>query len=533
MTEDHDPAQDTDTMAWRAFSRLAEALAEPRAFPHPVQHIERIDTHISLLVLTGRFAYKIKRPVKFDFADFSTLELRHAACLKELCLNRRTAPELYMDVVSINQGADGLKVEGDGPVVDYAVRMRQFCNRNRLDRVLERGELDAALCRQLASNIADFHENARQLHDTDAMRASRDFEKALTDNHALLSREQGALALCARTAEENQSRDRQLLLDSRSLLLARAARGMIRDCHGDLHLENLIVEDGRVRAFDCVEFNDTLRCVDSMSDLAFLLMDLESRGADAHANLVLNEYLEQSGDFEGPQALALFKSYRAMVRAKVAALGLLAADCDPEQRSVLRAKLERYLRLVRRYHQRTDRGALLICSGLSGSGKSWLARRLGCALGAIVLRSDVERKRLYPDDSAPELRYSAPATERTYDRMTAIARPLLECGWRVIADATCLKRWQRERLKGCARAAGVPSLRLHAQAPLALLEQRIRARRACGGDASEADVAVLHAQQWHMDPVDDPHGPACLRVDTSRPVDWCLLLDRIERLGKH
>jgi aminoglycoside phosphotransferase family enzyme len=486
--------------------QLIEALLRPEAYPHPVGRFQLLQTHISWVVLTGSLAYKIKKPVNFGFVDFSTLEQRRRCCHEEVRLNRRLNPGLYRGVVAIGgtparpriSEATEEPAAGSGQVLDYAVRMEQFPQEALLPAVLERGSVSGRHIDRLADALARFHAQAARA-DADGPYGSPDavLEPVLANVTSLRRHADPGLApRLERLHAWIQRSDRQL----QGRFAARLAAGRIRECHGDLHLGNLLLRRDAIEVFDCLEFNPGLRWIDPISDIAFLVMDLQEHGEQALGSRLLNRWLEQCGDYRGLELWAWYVSYRALVRAKVASL---ASD---------QASVERYIRLAERTAEPRPQG-LVLCHGLSGSGKSHQSGRLLEQLGAIRLRSDVERKRLFglwgvasPDGDRPPPRrgdpYAAAVGEELFARvLPELAQTLLRAGQTVIVDATFLQRRNRQAMAAVAAAVGVPLVIVTCEAPPALLEQRLRQRQRQGNDPSDADLAVLRQQERDREPL--------------------------------
>jgi aminoglycoside phosphotransferase family enzyme/predicted kinase len=474
----------------------------------------RIETHISLVLLSGERAYKFKKPVDLGFVDFTTLARRRHFCEEEVRLNRRFAPTVYEGVVGLT--ADGeersalpVGARGDDHVVEYAVRMRRFDNGQMLDALVAAGDIDERQLCQLVDDIVRFHAGAAPV------------EAGGGPGSAAVVREQ-ILSSLAHIATPDRAVFQALEVQVGVLLDTFARRqemGFVRDCHGDLHLSNVVRIDGRLTPFDCIEFNPELRLVDTMADLAFLLMDLDFRGHEALASIALNRYLERCGDYAGLAVLRVYLAYRTLVRAKVASLQALEQR-EQAQRQACLARSRGHVMLARRYLQPQGRPALWITHGLSGSGKSWHSRRLVRQRGWIHVRSDVVRKQLL--GLAPEAStgsgvgagaYTTDVTEQTYERLAAIARTVVEGGFTVIVDASFLCARQRERFRALAGALSVPLRILDCDAPVPVLHQRVRTRAAEGGDPSEADAGVIAHQQRTRDPLSAAERP--LRVGAA------------------
>lgn len=470
-----------------------------------------IETHISWVLLAGEHAYKIRRPVRMPFVDFTAPEARRADCERELALNRRWAPSLYLSVVPVRGPRDDPSLDGDGPTVEHAVKMRRFPDEARLDRVAACGGLDAARIDELAATVAALHDAAPRAREEEGFGTPRAIGDEVRGNLDALA---GAAGLAHR---EHLDTVRRVSLGRLGRLApvfrARLREGFVRECHGDLHLENIALVDGRVTPFDGVEFEPALRWVDVASDLAFLLMDLHGRGHERHAWRALNRYLDATGDHALLRVLRHYLCYRAMVRAKVAAL---RAAQEGEAQRASRERAGALLALAESFCREPQAPALVITHGVSGSGKSWLAERLAPRLGAVWLRSDVERARLHPAEPG---RYSKAATEATYARLAELAGLALGCRFPVIADATFLEAAPRERFAALAAVHGVTLCVLDLAAPAPLLERRIEARASRGDDPSQADTAVLARQLRDARPLAAPEGARTLRVDTSAHPD--------------
>jgi len=468
-------------------------LSTPAAYGLTSGSIERIDTHISTVWLAGDRAYKLKRAVRFDYVDFSTVELRHVACDAEMRLNRRTAPNLYVAVRAVTRQPDGsLALDGPGDAIDWLIEMKRFDQETLFDRLAEHGRLDIALMSPLASAIAHLHAGARIRTD----HGGRAGMAWVVDGNAreFLERGGGVLnpALCARLAAETRTE----LCRHAARLDMRCRAGLVRECHGDLHMRNICLLDGAPTMFDGVEFNDDISCIDVLYDVAFALMDLWRRGLRAHANTLFNEYIGATGDVDALCLLPLFLSCRAAVRAKTS---LTAAVQSPDtgRRGELERAAAEYLDLASVF-LRSAPARLIAIGGFSGSGKSTLARGLapgvGAAPGALVVRSDLLRKSMMavaPLTPLDDASYMPAVTRRVYEELTARALAALKAGHSVIADAVFARQEDREAIAQAARAAGVPFLGLWLDAPPSMLAQRIADRSL---DASDATARVLDEQ---------------------------------------
>ncbi len=483
-------------------------LSAGESYGTPGAAVEQILTHCSIVFVTGERAYKLKRAVRFSYLDYSTLALRERFCRAELAINRRTAPALYLGLRKVTREADGgLAFDGAGAAVDWVLEMRRFREADLFDRMAEAQRLTPALMRALADIIADFHERAEA---TPEHGGSASLAATIAGNDENLRLASPPLERAA--IERLGAQSTALLAAIGGLIEARRAGGKVRRCHGDLHLRNICLFEERPMLFDAIEFNDDFACIDVLYDLAFLLMDLIARGMGDHANLVLNRYLDRSGDGGGLAALPLFLSLRAAVRAHV--LGALLRSGKPEKAAENRAAAASYLALALTLLQRAP-PRLIAVGGFSGTGKSLLAQALAARLppppGARLLRSDVLRKRLAgvaPETRLPRESYSLEAARRVYAALQDEAAATLAAGRSVIVDATFLRPDERDAIAAVAARAGVPFTGLWLEAPAAVLAARIAARH---DDASDADRAVLERQLTM-----DPGAISWQRIDAAR-----------------
>lgn len=504
----------------------------PVAFAHGVQGIDCIETHISWVLLAGDHAYKFKKPLALDFLDYSTLALRRAACEEELRINRRTAPGIYLDVVAVIGTLAAPRIVpaqalgATDSVLEWAVHMRRFAQEDLLSSRIDRGELQPAHIDRLARHVAAFHAAAAVAAADSPWGSPALVREAVAHNfddvQAVVANTPLAAALQA-VQHWSESKGGQLA----ALMAQRREQGWVRECHGDLHLGNLVLIEGQPQLFDAIEFNPGLRWIDVLADIAFVLMDLQAHGRADLAWRLLNTYLEHTGDYSGLRLLLYYQCYRAMVRAKVAALRLAQQH---GQGDAARREVARYLQLASRYTQ-AQAPALWLVSGVSGSGKSSQTQALIERLGIVRIKADVERKRLHglpmlarSAQQLPQGIYTAQATRRTYARLAELARAVLAAGLPVLVDATCLKLAQRGALMAVAQSLGLPCRILALDAPVEVLRQRVLQRAQAGDDPSEADLAVLDAQLRQREPLQAQELACAVRVDTSRPVEWAAVL---------
>lgn len=490
-----------DSSLGRIDSTLLESLQEPQAYNHPVESIEMIETHISWVILTGPFAYKIKKPIKLDFLDFRELSSRRFYCEDEVRLNRRWAPDIYLDVVPICLQAGQPHVGGDGPAVEYAVRMRQFDQNRRLDVQLDADKLSMDDMDELAQHIAMRHGSATIIGPDGSDETLALIIGAMRDNLDALEGQ-----LPEKKLERLRDWTDEQLGRLEPAMQRRFSEGFVRECHGDLHLTNLVRLPSGITAFDCLEFSADLRNTDVMADIAFLVMDLVARQRPDLAYRFLNRYLEITGDYGSMEVFTLYFVYRCLVRAKVAVIR------SKERHSIRHARSD--LTRVRDYcdmalnQTQVRTPSLIAMHGLSGSGKTWLSTQLVSALPAVRIRSDIERKRMYDLDetadsgsSVAQGIYTDAANRALYGRMHELGAKILRAGHDVILDASYLRTSEREHARGIAADCKAGLLFIHTHAPEDILRDRIRERAGSGTEPSEADMAVLNYQLENIEPL--------------------------------
>lgn len=468
---------------------------------------ERIETHISSLLLTSDRVYKFKKPLDLGFLDFSTLEKRRKGCEDELRLNRRTAPDLYLSVVGVHGTPTEPDFDGDGPVLDYAVQMRRFDEAFRLDHMLKDGRLLTTHVDELADCVAGFHARV---------------EKASGDQGCLQKvigpmRANFMELLSRGDAEQREHLARLGAWTERSfealseLIDARRDNGFVRECHGDLHLGNIALVGGRITPFDCLEFNADLRWIDVISDLAFLTMDLQDRGAFAFSYRVLDRYLSATGDYGGLALLRFYQMYRAMVRAKVCAIRLGQAGCESEP---IQKEYDGYMALAAAY-LKPKQPRLILMHGVSASGKSWVSQELVEELGAIRLRSDRERQRMFEADGAS---YEPQNVQAVYDRLLELCGGVLRSGYTAIVDATFLNPEHRTPFVNLASDMDVAMTIVHTTADFETLQARLQRRAQDEENISEATHKVLVAQLSALEPLGRAEPVVTWDTTTDQPI---------------
>ena len=503
-----------------ALSRALTALLDGRAYPHAAAAVQLIETHISWVLLAGEFAYKIKRPVRYDFVDLRDLERRKFFCEEELRLNRRFAPELYLQVCAIVATDGNARIDGPGEPIEYGVRMHRFDRAHELDQLLATRQIQPSELEDFGRTLALIHARLPAASAAAPWGEAEAIAAAVLRN---LDESVAAAAVFGNGAEILALRDplREGLAALAPTMAARRADGRVRECHGDLHAGNLVRIGGRMLAFDCIEFEPAFRWIDVADEIAFLLSDLTAREQPLHAHAFRGGYLAQSGDYHACRVLAVYCAHRALVRAKVASL--TAREAAPALQAELRAEHRRLIACACAALAARRPRLLLMC-GLSGAGKTWVARGLAPPLNAVHLRSDVERKRRAGlgerDHSGSQLAsglYSPQATASLYGHLARCAEDALRGGCNVIVDASFLRRSERSAFRELARRLGASLQLVHCHAPQRALQARVMARQRAQQDASEADLAVLDWQIAQFEPITAEEGVEVISSDTTDP----------------
>jgi len=495
-------------------------LKDPSSYGPGVDRVEVIETHASLVFIAGERVFKLKRAVAYPYLDFSTADLRRRACDAELILNRRTAPELYKEVRGLFRGADGaVGFSPNGEALDWVVVMRRFDQALLFDALAETGGLERHIMDQLADHIAQFHASAEQRFDHGG--AAEMAELAEVQYRCLAAPSRAGFSPDRVEGIRKRWQERVAVLAA--LLDRRRTAGKVRHCHGDLHLRNICLYDGKPTLFDCLEFDEALASIDVLYDLAFLLMDLEHRGLRHFANRVFNRYLDRSEEDDGLAAMPFFLSLRAAIRAHVTATALEHA-AGGAGGAKMACDARRYLALTEGFLQ-PQPCRLVAIGGLSGTGKSTLAAGLapeiGLRPGGRVLRSDVTRKLLLgvdPEERLPATAYTRETSARVYDALCRKAAVGLAAGYTVVIDAVALTAEERNSFVEVARAAAVPFLGLWLEARPEAMANRIRGRVR---DASDASPEILAEQLRH-----DTGKIDWIRIDAGGRPEDCLAAAR-------
>jgi uncharacterized protein len=469
------------------------------AFDVSLSSVRLIQTHISWVLLAGKFAYKFKKPVAFPFLDYGSLEKRQQFCQKELERNRKWAGSLYIDIVGLHGDRGSVSLGEPTSDVEWGLRMHQFSQDDCLLAQADKGPIPSAWIDDLAEHFVAAHADAKWAAADSpwgtGASLSQQLDQCCLDVRAAANKMEETIDI------ESEDRLLQAKLQAvESRLTERRKLGFVRECHGDLHLGNLIRWQGHTVGFDAIEFNPDFYWIDVWNDVAFTIMDLDWRKQSASASRLINAYAEGSGDYGGLELLPLFTAYRALVRARIAALRILQESNKSDvARDSLQA-MKSYLGLAEHYFS-TKKPKLWITHGLSGSGKSKGIEPLIESQRVIRIRTDVERKRLAGIDRlqvGEAAIYSAAFTERTYRRCTELAAMLLDAGYSVVIDGTFLKRWQREWAYDIGNRMSVAVEVLSFNAPVEVLRERISSRM---GDPSDATGEVLSRQIAEQEPL--------------------------------
>ena len=509
---------------------LIQALCRPGVLGEGGD-VEVVETHISWVLLTRNHAYKIKKPVNLGFVDFSTLAQRKFYCEEELRLNRRFHSGLYVDVISIHGNESHPVIDdcNNDVAIEFAVKMRRFPADREMRCYVRENELGDSMLANLAHTLAEFHRDAAIAAPDSPYARNSDLAGRALDNFHQIAELVKQPRLTQRLSDMKRWTEESLAGLSETFR-ARKSAGRVRECHGDLHLGNMVVLDQEIVPFDCLEFNADFRWIDVASELAFLLMDLQAAGLDRYARVLLNDYLDISADYEMMTVLRHYKVYRALVRAKVSCLSdsQRGLDCDAG------SEFQDYLGLAEQIAYRKANARVVLTHGFSGSGKTWLSRKLMKRSDLIHIRSDIVRKQMYParaDQTASgkvsEGIYTADAMAAVYARLCEISVLIARAGYPVLVDATFLDRSRRQQFRDQCGAAGISVTILDLQAPRAVLESRIARRMERGNDASEANQSVLDYQVRTADELSKQELLNTVTVATDRQWDP----DAIDRLA--
>jgi uncharacterized protein len=506
---------------------LIQQMLQPDFYPHPVQEpIQLLQTHISYVFLTGEYAYKVKKPTNFGFLDFTSLEKRCHFCHEELRLNQRLSPDLYLAVLPIVENSGQYQfgaVDSSQAVAEYTLQMRQFPQSMLLSHLFEDGKLTPELVQQLATQVAAFHASAVTNPEVTAYGSVASVQQVDTNNQAISTPFIG-ISQTQQQQDETHAFATQFFEQHADWFAQRQAEGKIRECHGDLHLNNVCFYQDNIQIFDCIEFNQEFRNIDVIYDVAFMVMDLEFRGRVDLANLFLNTYLEQTGDYQGAALLPLYLSIRAYIRGKVNSLALNDPAISTAEKAEFLQRGQAYYRQAWDYTRRLQ-GRIILMSGLSGSGKSTVARQLAQKLNAVHVRSDAVRKHLAEiplhqrGDQGGEVDsgiYTPEMTKKTYGALLELGLLLAQQGWAVILDAKYDRQTLRQAAIAASIAAQIPIAIAECTAPIEVLRDRLNHRT---NDIADATAALLESQIKAAEPLTELEKPFAVTLQTDQPLE--------------
>ncbi|MFV2060072.1 MAG: AAA family ATPase [Gammaproteobacteria bacterium] len=507
-------------MADKLHNQLITALLNKAAYDHETDKIELLETHISWVLLTGKYAYKIKKPVNLGFLDFSTLKKRHFYCNEELRLNSQLAPQLYLNVVTINGTKQQPQINGEGKIIEYAVKMHQFPQHAQFDRLLSQNLLNNTHMDKLAITIAKFHETAKVANKQSDYGNPELILTPVNENFNQIKQIPN-FNYDAGKLQKLQNWSNDFCHSHENLFFNRKNNNFIRECHGDMHLRNIAYWKNKIVIFDCLEFDNKLRWIDTISEIAFIIMDLDERNHHELARRFLNAYLEQTGDYSSIPLLRFYLIYRAIVRAKINAIQSQQIQENNLLKQELIKGFKSHIDLALNYCN-TKQPNLIIMHGLSGTGKTTLSQKLLEKKSIIRLRSDVERKRLFGLDSISNKHsiigdnlYTEIATEKTYQHLFNLAKPLLQDNWSVLIDATFLNEKYRQQALQVAKQNKAKFIILDCLANKDKLHHRVEKRQILNNDASDANLSVLENQIKQYQPLTNKELKYTFRINTE------------------
>ncbi|MCX8079281.1 MAG: AAA family ATPase [Geminocystis sp.] len=510
-------------------SKLIERMQQASFYPHPVtQPIDVIHTHCSIVFLTGKLAYKVKKPVNFGFLNYSTVDLRKHFLEMELTMNKPIAPDIYLEVLPIVYREGDYHLGGEGKIVEYALKMNQFPQESLLINLFAAGKLTSQHMEELGRLVAQFHRDAKTDDYITSFGHPDKIAESIQENYQQTLKYIG-IAQTEKQYQETVAFTNDFLANKREIFHQRQLNHKIRECHGDLHLKNMCYWRGKIQLFDRIEFNEPFRFVDVMYDVAFTMMDLQFRDAFALANVFANTYLTETDDWEGLLVLPLYLCRQAYVRAKVTSFLLDDDSLPQEEKEKARQTAQQYYHLAWKYTQ-PNQGRLILVAGISGSGKTTVARQIAQKINGFQIRSDAVRKHIagiplhVKGDSTV---YSPQMTQRTYNRLIQLAKTLTLAGYNVLLDAKFDQLQYRQPLLEFALRENIPFTIIHCTAPLSVLAERLHRRQ---GDISDATPDLLLQQQNQQQPFTDAEKPFLVPLDTTLPE--ATLSDRITEILK-
>ncbi|MCX7816240.1 MAG: AAA family ATPase [Syntrophales bacterium] len=516
--------------------RIITAMSNPAFYPHNPESVDVVQTHISFIFLAGDEVYKVKKPVDFGFLDFTTLEKRRFFCEEELRLNRRLAPSVYLDVVPVTEQGGSLSLSGAGQVVEYALRMRRLPEERMLKKLLNREDFDPSVMDVIAEKLASFHRDAATGEQVNVY-GSLDTIRRNHEENFYQTEKYRDITIPSITFRFIKCYAYSFMEEKKELFEKRVRDGRIREGHGDLHLEHIIVADEEVVIFDCIEFNERFRCADVVADVAFLAMDLDYNGYPSFGDRFVKAYVNASGDGELNTLLDFYKCYYAYVRGKVVSFKLDDPHVDDREKERDLEVAQRYFDLAYTYAARMDVPVLVVMAGLMGTGKSVLAERIGKRIGAEVIRSDVLRKEMFSIpltehrlDPFGEGLYTEDISKRVYARALERALSTLSRGKSVIIDASYKRAEERKKVSKAAETMGVKCFVVECLCPEETVKSRLESRMRTSSDASDGRWEIFEAQKKDFEPVREFPSSLHIRVDTSQSIERCeeLVLTRLK-----
>jgi uncharacterized protein len=498
-------------------NQLITQMQQSSFYPHAVaKNIKLIQTHASYVFLTGEYAYKVKKKVNYGFLDYSTLAKRKYFIEAELQLNKKIAPEIYLEVMAIGD-RDGKLILGSlDNIVEYALKMRAFPQENLFSNLLKEGKLEGDRFAELGKIVANFHQNADTNEYIHSFGTVNKISAAFSENYQQSEKYIGTVQTKEQFTKTKTYTD-SFFTEKKELFINRVKQNKIKECHGDLHLKNICLWHDKIQLFDRIEFNESFRFVDTMYDVAFTVMDLDTRGKPEFANAFLNSYLEHTGDWTGLLVLPLYLSRQAYVRAKVNSF-LLDDQVAETDRHKAKEAAANYYRQAYQYTQ-SKTGNLILMSGLSGSGKSTVAREIARNAAAIQIRSDAVRKNLAGislDESGTDDIYTAAMTQKTYDRLLELGLILVKAGYTVILDAKYDRLNLRQAVITQAKDYHIPLKIIYCTAPESILCDRLNQRQ---NDISDATADLITTQQAKAEAFTTAERAYLIEIDTSQ-TNW-------------
>lgn len=505
---------------------LVDAMSRPEFYPHRPETVDLVQTHISFIFIAGDYVYKVKKAVNFGFLNFTTVQKRRFYCAEEIRLNRRLAPEIYLKTIEIRQGVDGhLHLGQKGRIVDYAVVMKRIPLDRMLIKLLIEGKVGLDLMDSIAARLVKFHRTAETNERINSIGGIKTVKKNHDENFDQTPKYIG-ITITKEKYALIKSYANQFLDKQRTLLEQRVRNHRIRDCHGDLHLEHICLDNGNIVIFDCIEFNKRFRYVDVAAEVAFLAMDLDYRGYPEHARAFIKAYVKHSGDHEVERLTDFYKCYYAYVRGKVMSFRMDDRSLNKKDQEEAIQTAARYFDLASSYAARLEKPTLILISGLVGTGKSALAANLSPLLRAEIIRTDILRKEILHIPTTEHRYenfgtgiYSDEMSGKTYAKALKLAEQRLKVGDSVMIDASYKRKAERLKAKETAERMGASFLMIECICPEDIIKRRLQERLAKADEPSDGTWEIYHAQKNDFDPFDETEKKWHIMVRTDGPLD--------------